>query len=239
MDSSPLRALTRFGFPLSLGAWGVLLAAPLGTRWGLWDFRTGFSLLRVALWVGVAGALLGVAGVFALRGKARTLALGGLALGLAAAGIPYGWYAAAKSVPPIHDITTDWSDPPLFEAVLEARRDAPNSAAYAGPEVAEQQRRAYPGVQPLHLADKPGPAFAKALAAARELGWEIVRADPQAGRIEATDTTFWFGFKDDVVVRLTPNATGTRVDVRSVSRVGKGDVGANAKRIERFLAKLR
>ena len=74
--------------------------------------------------------------------------------------------------------------------------------------------------------------------AAVELGWEIVAAEPDRGRIEATATTFWFRFKDDVVIRLTPRGYGTYVDVRSKSRIGGGDMGANANRIRRFLQRL-
>ena len=70
------------------------------------------------------------------------------------------------------------------------------------------------------------------------MGWEIVASDPKTLRIEATDTTLWFGFKDDVVVRLTPSPTGSRIDVRSVSRVGKSDVGTNARRIKAYLAQV-
>jgi uncharacterized protein (DUF1499 family) len=70
------------------------------------------------------------------------------------------------------------------------------------------------------------------------MDWQIVSADTAAGRLEATATTRWFGFKDDVVVRIRPDATGSRVDVRSVSRVGKSDVGTNAARVRTFLARL-
>jgi uncharacterized protein (DUF1499 family) len=68
--------------------------------------------------------------------------------------------------------------------------------------------------------------------------WEVVAADAAAGRIEATATTPWFGFRDDIVVRIVPADGGSRVDVRSVSRVGKGDLGVNARRIREFLGRL-
>jgi uncharacterized protein (DUF1499 family) len=166
------------------------------------------------------------------------LALAGIGLGLVSVGMPLRWYWAAQRVPPIHDITTDWSNPPRFVAVLAQRRDAPNPAEYGGPALAEQQRQAYPQLGPLILSDPPDAAFRKALDAAGAMGWEIVAEDPAQGRIEATDTTFWFGFKDDVVVRIEPGGPGSRVDVRSVSRVGKSDVGTNARRIEKYLARL-
>jgi uncharacterized protein (DUF1499 family) len=81
-------------------------------------------------------------------------------------------------------------------------------------------------------------AFDRALGAARAMGWRIVDANPGQGRIEATDTTFWFGFQDDVVIRVAPTETGSRVDVRSLSRAGRSDVGTNAKRVRAFLARL-
>jgi len=70
------------------------------------------------------------------------------------------------------------------------------------------------------------------------MGGELVASDPVAGRIEATDTTFWFGFKDDIVVRVAPAPGGSRVDVRSTSRVGLSDVGTNAARIRKYLRAL-
>src|SRR5437588_404451 len=111
-------------------------------------------------------------------------------------------------------------------------------AATTVPQLAEQQRRAYPDIVPAVLAAGPEVAFARALDAARAMGWEIVDAQPKEGRIEATATTFWFGFKDDVVVRITPLSAGSRIDVRSKSRVGRGDTGTNAQRVRAYLKRL-
>jgi len=162
-----------------------------------------------------------------------------VALGLVTAWVPWSWKNKAGSVPPIHDITTDTASPPAFQAVLPLRADAPNPSEYGGDSIAQQQREAYPDIEPVLLDVPPAQAFQRALEAAREMGWEIVSAEPAEGRIEATDTTFWFGFKDDVVVRVEPAAGGSRVDVRSVSRVGRSDVGTNAERIRDYLAKIR
>lgn len=219
----------------------ALALAGLGTRWGWWHFRTGFVMLR---WSAVAGlsaaALSAIAfGLLAWR-RRRTaiLAAIGLACGLFAFGIPWSWLQAARSVPPIHDIATDTAAPPEFRAVLALRRDAPNPATYGGPEVAVQQRAAYPDLVPVTLPVPPAAAFERALLTAHAMGWKIHAGSAEEGRIEATDTTFWFGFKDDVVVRITPHNGGSRVDVRSVSRVGKSDAGANATRIRSYLKKL-
>jgi hypothetical protein len=143
------------------------------------------------------------------------------------------------SVPYIHDITTDTENPPRFEAVLPLRAGAPNPAEYGGPELAKQQKQGYPDLMPGSLNTSPVEAFPRALQAARDMGWKIVASDPKSFRIEATDSTAWFGFKDDIVVRLANSSSGSRIDVRSVSRVGKSDVGTNARRIRAYLARVK
>jgi uncharacterized protein (DUF1499 family) len=222
---------------VSLAAVGLLLAAGPGTRMGLWTFRTGFQMLRYAVYGGAGGAVLAV--IALLVGARRGLAVLALVLGLGAIGPPVMLMRSARSKPPIHDITTDTDDPPPFVAVAPLRRDAANPVAYGGPEIAAQQKTAYPDLKPAALSVPPAQAFERALQAAKAQGWEIVAAVPADGRIEATATTQWFGFKDDVVVRVRPEGAGSRVDVRSVSRVGRGDVGANAARIRKFLDALR
>lgn len=161
-----------------------------------------------------------------------------LVLGLGVAFVPWNNLRQAKTVPPIHDISTDTTNPPAFVAILPLRAKAPNQAAYGGPEVARQQVQAYPDIRPYLTKEAPRQAFDRALRAARAMGWQIVASDPASGRIEATDTTVWFGFKDDVVIRVAPATHGSRIDVRSVSRVGKSDVGTNARRVRAYLQRL-
>lgn len=231
------------GFVVAVAAALVALAAGPGHRLGLWSFGTGFSILRWASYGALfAAALSLLAAVVALvRGRRRGLGLAvlGIVIGLATAYVPWSWKRTAERVPPIHDITTDLEDPPEFVAVLEERADAPNPAEYGGPEIAEQQRKGYPELGPLTLDVGPDRAFERALEAAREMGWEIVAAEPDEGRVEATDTTPWFGFRDDVVVRVRAVDGGSRIDVRSVSRVGRSDVGTNAERIRAYLEEIR
>ena len=148
------------------------------------------------------------------------------------------WLRQGQVSPLIHDITTDTVNPPGFVAVLPLRADAPNPPQYGGEEVAEKQRAAYPEIQPLTLDLSPAEAMALAESAAREMGWEIVEIAPGEGRLEAVATTAWFGFKDDVVVRITSDGDSALVDVRSKSRLGLSDVGTNARRIRRFLARM-
>ena len=217
----------------------LLLAGP-GTRLDLWEFRTGFQLLRWAAYTGLAASGLALVMLLLPRIRRRGLAslVVALALGLGVAFVPWSGMRQARSLPPIHDISTDTKRPPEFVAVLPLRADAPNPAEYGGAEIAAVQIAGYPDVQTHRMGAPPAQVFERAQEAARGLGWDIVAADPVAGRIEATDTTFWFGFKDDVVIRIEPDAAGSRVDVRSVSRVGGSDVGANAARIRAFLQAL-
>ncbi|HSE14163.1 MAG TPA: DUF1499 domain-containing protein [Candidatus Deferrimicrobium sp.] len=206
----------------------------------LWDFRLGFRILNWAAYFGIAGTMLSLAGAILGRpGKGRRgfpLAVAGTVVGALAFGVPGNWYRIAKEAPMIHDITTDTENPPVFVSVLALRKNAPNSAVYGGPEIAARQHAAYPDIRPLVSDLPPARAFERSLSVARRMGWNIVDENPAEGRIEATATTRWFGFKDDVVIRIAPAAgAGSRVDIRSVSRVGRSDVGTNARRVRAFL----
>lgn len=225
---------------LSLAATILLLMAGPGVRAGWWEFSTGFQILRWAAFTGIAGAVLALVlvAVPRIRRSGLPSLLFALVLGLLVAYVPWHGLRQARSLPAIHDITTDTARPPEFVAVLPLRADAPNSPQYPGAEVASAQAKAYPDIRPLTMPVPTAVAFERTLETAREMGWEIVAADPVDGRIEATDTTFWFGFKDDVVVRVSEAGQGSRIDVRSVSRVGKSDVGANAARIHKYLDRL-
>ncbi|HSH27603.1 MAG TPA: DUF1499 domain-containing protein, partial [Wenzhouxiangella sp.] len=188
---------------VALAAVLMLLLAGPGTRLELWDFRFGFTLMRWAVFGGAAAAVLAI--VLLLIPAARRSGAGALVaallIGLGTAGVPPMLAHNAGSVPRIHDITTDTADPPEFVAIAPLRADAPNPPEYAGEETARKQHQAYPDIQTLQIDAWPAIVFDHALEVARAQGWEIVAADEAQGRIEATDTTFWFGFKDDVVIR--------------------------------------
>ena len=221
-----------------LSGLGLALAGP-GSRLGLWYFRTGFTILTWAGIGGAAAALISLAGgVIAHPSEHRsafTLSLVGIAVGLTVAAIPWSWMRTAGQVPKIHDITTDTANPPRFEAILPLRKDAPNSAVYGGPGLSAQQLAAYPDIKSIILPISAGTAFDRALITAHSMGWHIAAADPATGRIEATASTFWFGFRDDIVLRITPVPGGSKIDMRSESRVGLSDMGMNAARIRSFL----
>jgi uncharacterized protein (DUF1499 family)/uncharacterized membrane protein len=219
----------------------LLVSSALLYRAHVVDLGRAFVVVRWAAYGAIATVLVAVVAVIIAvrRGTGMAIAVTALLLLAAVFAMPVAKLRQAMRLPQIHDITTDTEQPPRFVSVVALRAGAANSIDYGGPELAAQQRRGYPDLQPLSLTLPPNQAFDKALAAARTLGWEIVASDPAAGRIEATDTTFWFGFKDDVVVRVAEAPGGSRVDVRSVSRVGLSDVGTNAARIRTYLDALR
>ena len=235
--------IARAGFFIALTAGLAALLSGPGTNYGLWDYRTGISVLRWAAYGGVAAAALSLIGLIAsLRiviVKGFLWALLGVIVGSFLAGLMLHWKQVAESVPRIHDITTDTTSPPEFVALLRLRKSDENSPAYGGGEVAVRQLKAYPDIIPLMLPVPSDQAFERALAVARRLGWQIIDADKTTGRIEAVATTFWFGFKDDIVIRLRQKGSGSRVDIRSESRVGVSDLGKNAERIRRFLKAMK
>lgn len=230
--------ISRFAFPLALLGVLLLLIAGPGTRLGVWQFGTGLLLMRVAFFVGIAAAafaLVLLAVPKTRQARAATLAVA-LVIGLGTAWIPWNGYRTVMSLPFIHDISTDTENPPQFVDVVPLRAEASNPVEYPGEEVAKLQREAYADIRPLEFSQSAGATFRQALSAAEAMGWEVVAAKADEGRIEATATTFWFGFKDDIVIRIEPTPTGSRLDIRSKSRVGRSDVGANAARIRAFAA---
>jgi hypothetical protein len=213
----------------------VLLAGPL-MAWGLLGWQAGLGMFVMA------ALLAGIGGVFCLVALFRRRGSLGVVLaaaaGIAALAIPASIIVAGRAYPPINDISTDTANPPAFVAITAETRGPGTAPVGYDPAFAAIQAKGYPALAGIVLAEPPAAAFDKALAAAKAKGWTIVASDAAAGRIEATDTVPWWGFKDDIVVRLSAEGTGTRVDVRSKSRVGKGDLGVNAQRIKDYLAAL-
>jgi uncharacterized protein (DUF1499 family) len=247
----------RWGLGLTLLAAALAgLSGPL-YRMKLLALFPAFGLLRWAVYAAIAGAVIClIALVIALLRRTRAgggpqgagAAALGVLVGLVVFYVPYS--VRAGNYPPIHDVTTDTDDPPAFVAALAPRSasGATNSPGYerivksprGGPDlnVPELQKKAFPDIGPVRLAVAPAQAFEQALRAVSAMGWTLIDQDVTEGRIEASDTTTWFGFVDDVVIRVRPDEGGSRIDVRSVSRIGFGDVGKNAKRIRAYVAKL-
>ncbi len=213
----------------------VLVAGPamasgaVGWQLGL----AGFALSAL-----VAGIVTLVLLVAVVRGHRSRLVMAGFVAALVAAVVPGGIVIQARDKPPIHDIATDTDNPPAFVAITPAMRGPGSNPVSYDPAVAAQQKAAYPLVRPVTLAVPMAQAFVAAEAAARAMDWQIIATDAPSGRIEATATVPWWGFHDDVVVRLTPVEGGTQVDVRSKSRVGQGDLGVNAERVQGYLNRL-
>ena len=245
-----LARLVFAGFVISLV---VGVTAGFGTKYGMWDFKFGLlTLFPWCIYVGLGTVALGVVwGLLAFftnsGGAARWGAIG-LAGAVAVLVLPLYSIYVAKTSPPIHDITTDVVNPPQFKAVLPLRKGAMNSADYYGATkiawngetktVAEWQRKFYTDIHTVQILTPPEKMFARAQAAASAMGWKIVAVVPDEGRIEATDTTLFFGFTDDIVIRVKPSGMGAKLDIRSESRVGISDVGKNASRIRSFIKEL-
>jgi len=138
------------------------------------------------------------------------------------------------TAPPIHDISTDTENPPEFIKALKLRIDGDSTTVYEGETVAEIQQRAFPDIQTINTEMSPEDAFQNSLSTIEILGWTLIDADKISGRIEAYDESKLFGFIDDVVIRISTKDHLTNLDVRSISRVGIGDLGANANRIRQF-----
>jgi len=239
--------------------------AGLGTRFGLWEYGFGLSTMTFS-WgpnllfaaVGLGGLALVLAIIYRFAfGPANAPGAGGYVAAVAALAVGGAglWYAdsvrtTARTLPPIHDITTDTANPPQFSTAMVERREddgARNSVDYASKidprserPLHEVQAEAYPEVQPIMTSAEPALAYRAALGAAREMGWRVTTASEDALMFEGTATTFWYGFKDDVVVRVTAlEEGGSRIDARSVSRVGVSDLGANAARLQAFSDRVR
>jgi uncharacterized protein (DUF1499 family) len=244
-SSPPARLGRALGY-LTLGI-GLLCAAavwlpPAAYRLELLPLNLVLQSLRWGGTVAVGAAAVALLAVLLTLGSSsrsrwRRRARWALVLNLAVAAWPLFMLYQFKTVPPIHDISTDTANPPTFEAVLPLRRGAKNPVDYASATAAEQ-RKGYPDIVPLQLPLAPTVVFDNAERAARAMGWQVVDASPARLRIEAIDTTPLFGFKDDIVVRITPQGNGSVVDVRSLSRMGSSDLGANAKRVRAYLQRV-
>lgn len=222
----------------------LLCIGPVGTRMGVWDFQTGLLLLiPAAVLLAAIGLLVGLVSLFVSSRRGFTAdppilftSIAICAVILVTMGLQF---QKGTSVPPIHNISTDISEPPQFtQAIVALRGENSNPLAYDADDIGTQQAAAYPEVKTLKVASSRSATVQNVVAALQDMGLEIVTVDEAAGIVEATATTFWFGFKDDLVVRVREAQGGSLVDVRSVSRVGLSDLGANAARIQALLGRL-
>jgi uncharacterized protein (DUF1499 family) len=220
-------------------ALALLPIGALGTRVGLWSFTFGLILLAAGAALAAIGLVCGIAGIIAAHRRNRAESKPGVYLGTALCALVLAFMAIqfnkASTVPAIHNISTDVADPPQFQVMVDLRGPGTNPLEYDAERLAPLQQQAYPGIRPVITDLPPLEALERSVGVLRDMELDIVNVDGQAGIVEATATTLWFGFKDDVVVRVRPTDSGSVVDLRSVSRVGLSDLGANADRIQRFI----
>lgn len=244
----------RMALALALLVPVYFLVAALGTKFGLMDWRFGFGQLTYSWGKFVLIGAFAVAVIALVMAyftpPRRGLLLAFAALLIPASGLGYGLYVGkqAQSIPPIHDISTDLMEPPGFSDEVAALRaavpgvndlDLLAKRDNEGAPFTELQRAAYPDITHVSTGLDQTRAFETALALVREQGWSMGRAEAESGAIEAIAESFWYGFKDDIAIRVRADGLGARVDMRSVSRVGRSDLGANAARMRPFLAELR
>ena len=221
----------------------LLFLGPIGTRIGIWGFQVGLLMLIPAgVLLATIGLLVAIVSIFVSKKRGfqgdMPLLFTSIALCAVIIVVMGMQFQKGTSVPPIHNISTDLSDPPQFNAIVALRGEGSNPLAYDAEKIGPQQQAAYPEVKSLAVAGSTSETVTAVMTALEDMGLEIVSVDREAGLVEATATTFWFGFKDDVVVRVRERDGGSLVDVRSVSRVGLSDLGANAARISELLNRL-
>ncbi len=211
-------------------------------RLEMMHFSKAIIGLLVGAVLGLLAVVISVVGMFTSRKaeySGQSLAWIGRIVGLLAASPVLITAIIASGVPPIHDISTDLQNPPAFNAVLDVRTDAHNPLDRQNPSNLEAlQKKAYPDLKPILINKPVSQVFDQAQALVTALGWQVVASSKSEGRIEATAVTPIMRFKDDVVIRIQEVAGGATVDIRSVSRVGKSDLGANARRIRAFMTEL-
>lgn len=262
----PLSNLQKTALKIALGLtvacplWFAIAA--LGTKFGLWSYGFGLGkmtfqwgplLLMAATGVGVIALIIQL-----IKAPRRGVILALIAV--VASGMMMGRFfttiKATLSLPPIHDVQTDWANPVQPPATLVALRDAekmnpvldnpkvPDAAKGRWPEFvgktnAELQKDHYEFLKPVMIKVVPDDMYLIAINIAKQQGWRIEDIDETARTIHATDTSTWYGFTDDILIRVAPQGEiGSRVDIRSVSRVGLSDMGANAQRIKRYIDDL-
>ncbi len=234
--------LARIAFILAtVGSLIVAVSGPVHRFLGL-DIEAAIAIFRYGFYLTVGGVALGLATILPARpgDKRRGFVAAFLAIVIGAAGgwVPLHWFLNAQHRPAINDITTDTANPPPLVATAQLRRGAPNPPAYPK-ESAALQRAAFPDIEPVVLAVPPAEAFKRVDRAAMALDWDIVARVPADGRLEAIATSPWFGFRDDIVVRIRAQGTGSRIDIRSKSRIGESDLGGNTERVRAFIARLK
>lgn len=239
---------------MKLISWGgqgavlMLLISTAGHRIGLLPFRLALFVLVVGLLLCSLVALVELVLLSVAVAKKRPLRLDYLLLAVVCAiGPCLSFYIVGLDgikAPMIHDITTDRANPPVFLFTRQDEGFRENSLVYGGDDLSPEQLGAiqldaYPDIRTMTVQLPARRVYQKALFVGNVLGWNISAQDAAMLHFEALAITPLFGFVDDIVVRITPlDEQSSAIDIRSVSRVGVSDIGANAKRIRLFFDKL-
>ena len=227
---------------VAIVAAALLPLGPLGAKLGVWGFPIGLLSLAVAMGLAALGVVIGVVALIAANKRnlfsARKPIYIAMVINAVVIVFMGNQFFGAQSVPPIHNISTDVDDPPQFDQIVAIRGEQSNPLELDAALIGPLQEEFYPWLETYRTEQAGQEVFDKAVQVVQDMGLELVKADADAGLVEATATTFWFGFKDDVAIRIRPDGTGSAVDVRSISRVGVGDLGANANRIREILERL-
>ena len=245
-----LAIIAKLSFAAVLVSAIIGAVAAFGTRFGVWDYNFGLlTLFPWCLYFGIAAFALGVAwalgALFGNDGAPARYGAIGLIASILIAGPPLYRVYVARALPAIHDISTDTEDPPQFVVLKNDRKGATNPPSYDGPVIAKGpegeseptwklQKKYYSDIRASSELTPPDNLFRRAVKTAYGMGWHVVAVEPKDGRIEATDTSFWFGLTDDVVIRVKPAGEGARLDIRSKSRFGVSDFGVNAERVNAY-----
>ena len=225
---------------LILTAWPLVVLAIIAFRVLGVQFQLPLLVVAVAVLIASVGILLliigqirgGLSGDLPMSNVAAVIYFV-VALVLVAPALQS--FTRSLQVPPIHDVSTDPDNPPVYIVTPNLRAPHENSLELDA-EVIAMQRAAYVDLAGVEVALTVPEATAKAARVAESMGWQITARDDEAGHMEAMATTRLMGFKDDLVFRIQPSETGSKLDMRSASRVGLSDIGANADRIRAFVA---
>ncbi|WP_137169599.1 DUF1499 domain-containing protein [Marinomonas sp. FW-1] len=212
-----------------------------GVRVGIFEPLTGFSMLRKSVFASLVLSILAAISMGACR-KEKNVGVQRFFFLVLIVSFLYSamwivFYFQRAELPNINDITTDTQNPPTYLNVNFIRNSKENDLSY-NTDWASIQNEYYPDVKPLFSKKDPATVFAAVSNLVEEREWEVVATYSGAGIIEATARTPIFGFRDDVVIRITQEENKVRVDMRSCSRVGDGDFGVNAERIVSFMNDL-
>ena len=239
-DSESATALPRtakISSTLAKFAPSCALAGLLGVHIGVVEPLGGFLFFQLSLLTGLLALGFGIATVITTRadkeGPARSAGWFGMASGMVILTVTVVGAGGGLGVPPINDITTDLENPPAFASASDVPDFEGRDMSYP-PAFVDMVRTHYADIKPIRLDQPTLSAYEKAIATAQSLGWQIVHQNPKALTIDARDTSFLFKFVDDIVIRVTADGSDAVIDVRSKSRDGKSDLGANAARISKF-----